>query len=348
MGCVRLHPAADPQRLQPQRPHRRDRRDRRDRRRVRVADAAVGPADVRLAERPDAPDARVAVHRDDGEERSTEINACDAPGWFGEQSLDVEAVHAAAPGAHILYMGAKNCSTNALNRQLEKVVDGHLASIVSNSYGDDGGDVLDDPSDRIATDNILEMAAGTGVSALFSSGDDGDEFTTDRPGRRGLPGVEPVGHGGRRHQPGGRPPGHAVTASSAGRPRAASSATRTSLRPAGLHGQAGRPVAADRPRARRRRRRRHQRQLPAAVLAEGRGPEVAVRGQRHEHADACRARHLDGRRPGDRVPRGRDADVPRRRVTTTSTGSAARACPRRCSPACWRAPTSWRASRPGS
>ena len=108
----------------------------------------------------------------------TRVNACDASGWFGEQSLDVEAVHASAPGAHILYMGAKNCFTNALNRQLEKVVDGHLASIVSNSYGDDGGDVLDDPSDRIATDNILEMAAGTGVSALFSSGDDGDEFTT--------------------------------------------------------------------------------------------------------------------------------------------------------------------------
>ena len=106
------------------------------------------------------------------------VNVCDAPGWFGEQSLDVEAVHGSAPGAHILYMGAKNCGSNALNRQLEKVVDGHLASIVSNSYGDDGGDVLDDPSDRIATDNILEMAAGTGVSALFSSGDDGDEFTT--------------------------------------------------------------------------------------------------------------------------------------------------------------------------
>ncbi len=106
------------------------------------------------------------------------INLCDASGWFGEQSLDVEAVHASAPGAHILYMGARNCLTNALNRQLERVVDGHLADVVSNSYGDDGGDVLDDPSDRIATDDILEMAAGTGVSVLFSSGDDGDEFTT--------------------------------------------------------------------------------------------------------------------------------------------------------------------------
>ena len=82
------------------------------------------------------------------------VDACDASGWFGEQSLDVEAVHASAPGAHILYMGAKNCESNALNRQLEKVVDGHLASIVSNSYGDPGGDVLDDPSVRIATDNV--------------------------------------------------------------------------------------------------------------------------------------------------------------------------------------------------
>jgi subtilase family serine protease len=87
-------------------------------------------------------------------------------------------VHASAPGAHILYMGAESCLTNPLNRQIEKVVDGHLADVVSNSYGDNGGDVLDDPSDRIATDNILEMAAGTGISVLFSSGDNGDEFTT--------------------------------------------------------------------------------------------------------------------------------------------------------------------------
>ena len=106
------------------------------------------------------------------------VNLCGASGWFGEQSLDVEAVHGTAPGANILFAGAKNCLTTALNDRLRTIVDGHLASIITNSYGDDAGDLLDTKSDRTSTDNILVMADGTGVSVLFSSGDDGDEFTT--------------------------------------------------------------------------------------------------------------------------------------------------------------------------
>ena len=105
-------------------------------------------------------------------------NDCDASGWFGEQTLDVEAVHDTAPGANILFGGAKNCNTPALNRTLRQIVDRHLASVITNSYGDDGGDVLDSAGDRQSTDNILLMAAATGVSVLFSSGDSGDEYTT--------------------------------------------------------------------------------------------------------------------------------------------------------------------------
>ena len=208
------------------------------------------------------------------------VNACDASGWFGEQSLDVEAVHASAPGAHILYMGAKNCFTDALNRQLEKVVDGHLASIVSNSYGDDGGDVLDDPSDRIATDNILEMAAGTGVSALFSSGDDGDEFTTVGQVAADYPASSPwaTSVGGTSLAIGRTGARDAEFGWSTARSFLCNAVEVTAER---LHGQAGGPVAADRPRARRRLRWRDQRRLPAAVMAEGRSSEVAVRDQRH-------------------------------------------------------------------
>jgi subtilase family serine protease len=36
-------------------------------------------------------------------------NKCDAPGWFGEQTLDVDAVHDVAPGATVLAAAAKNC-----------------------------------------------------------------------------------------------------------------------------------------------------------------------------------------------------------------------------------------------
>jgi subtilase family serine protease len=114
---------------------------------------------------------------DGGNNPNTE-NQCGASGWFGEQTLDVEAVHDTAPGANILFAGAKNCYTPALNRSLREIVDGHLASVITNSYGDDAGDLLDSASDRASTDNILLMADATGVSVLFSSGDGGDEFTT--------------------------------------------------------------------------------------------------------------------------------------------------------------------------
>jgi subtilase family serine protease len=108
----------------------------------------------------------------------TEQQKCGANGWFGEQSLDVEAVHDMAPGAHILYAGAQSCTTADLNAALRQVVDGHLADVVTNSYGDNAGDLLDSASSRQSTDQILEMAAGTGISVLFSSGDNGDEYTT--------------------------------------------------------------------------------------------------------------------------------------------------------------------------
>ena len=101
-----------------------------------------------------------------------------APGWYGEETLDVEAVHATAPGADILFSGARNCFEMELNDAVRGIVDGHLASVITNSYGDNGGDLLDDAGTRAAVDHVLLMAAGTGVSVLFSSGDDGDEFTT--------------------------------------------------------------------------------------------------------------------------------------------------------------------------
>ncbi len=103
---------------------------------------------------------------------------CGASGWYGEETLDVEAVHTTAPGANILYAGGHNCGEADLNEAVRSVVDGHLASVITNSYGDDGGDILDSPSMRADVDNVLMMAAGTGISVLFSSGDDGDEYTT--------------------------------------------------------------------------------------------------------------------------------------------------------------------------
>jgi subtilase family serine protease len=102
---------------------------------------------------------------------------CGPSGWYGEQTLDVEAVHATAPGAHILYVGAENCF-GELFGAVRTVVDHHLADVVTNSWLDLGGDVLDDASLRSSFDNVLMMAAGEGISVLYASGDNGDDFTT--------------------------------------------------------------------------------------------------------------------------------------------------------------------------
>ena len=98
---------------------------------------------------------------------------CDASGWYGEETLDVEAVHAMAPGAHIVYVGGGSCEDAALDVALNAVVANHLASIVSNSYGDLGEDV---PASIVAEfSQIAIQAAAEGIGVYFSSGDGGDE-----------------------------------------------------------------------------------------------------------------------------------------------------------------------------
>ena len=87
----------------------------------------------------------------------------------------MEAVHATAPGASILFAGAKNCE-EGLVTALNKVISKHLADVVTNSYGDPAGDALDSAGDRAVYDDMLQMAAGTGISVLFSSGDWEDNY----------------------------------------------------------------------------------------------------------------------------------------------------------------------------
>jgi subtilase family serine protease len=98
---------------------------------------------------------------------------CDAAGWYGEQSLDVEAVHAMAPGAHILYVGGADCQDISLDKALNTIVAGNLAQIVSNSYGDLGEDI---PKAEVQVfESIAIQAALEGIGLYFSSGDSGDE-----------------------------------------------------------------------------------------------------------------------------------------------------------------------------
>ncbi|HUB72954.1 MAG TPA: S53 family peptidase [Solirubrobacteraceae bacterium] len=109
--------------------------------------------------------------------RFTEEEPCEAEEWSGEQTLDVEAVHATAPGAQILYVGAKNCGTG-LYKAVQQVVDGHLAEIITDSWGEDGGDLLEGEGARRSFDDVLLMAGATGIGVQFAAGDEGDEFST--------------------------------------------------------------------------------------------------------------------------------------------------------------------------
>ncbi|WP_329398326.1 S53 family peptidase [Streptomyces melanogenes] len=101
------------------------------------------------------------------------VEACDAAGWYGEESLDVEAVHAVAPDADIVYVAGASCNDPDLLDALNKIVDHRLADIVSNSWGDI--EANETPDVAAAYDQTFKLGAVEGIGFYFSSGDDGDE-----------------------------------------------------------------------------------------------------------------------------------------------------------------------------
>ncbi|MFR0352200.1 S53 family peptidase [Streptomyces sediminimaris] len=103
----------------------------------------------------------------------TKVNECGGAGWYGEETLDVEAVHAVAPAADVTYVGAASCYDDDLLDSLSKVVDNHLADIVSNSWGDIEANQT--PDLAAAYDQVFQFGAVEGIGFYFSSGDNGDE-----------------------------------------------------------------------------------------------------------------------------------------------------------------------------
>jgi subtilase family serine protease len=94
-----------------------------------------------------------------------------AYGWWGEQSLDVAAVHGSAPGADILFIGSMDAGTS-LDMALFNALYNHLADVITNSYGYNGEGV---PAGYAASyDQALQAGAAQGETVLFSSGDGGD------------------------------------------------------------------------------------------------------------------------------------------------------------------------------
>ncbi|MFG2885112.1 protease pro-enzyme activation domain-containing protein [Streptomyces sp. NPDC048297] len=103
----------------------------------------------------------------------TKTEECGAAGWYGEETLDVEAVHAVAPNADVTYVGAASCYDDDLLDSLSKIVDNHLADIVSNSWGDIEANQT--PDLAAAYDQVFQLGAVQGIGFYFSSGDNGDE-----------------------------------------------------------------------------------------------------------------------------------------------------------------------------
>jgi subtilase family serine protease len=108
----------------------------------------------------------------------TAANECDAPGWYGEQTLDVESVHGMAPDAHVVYVGAASCTDQDLGDALALIVDNHLASIVSDSWGEPA----DQSSEIPVYEEIFQAGAAEGIGFFFSSGDSGYESPAEDPG----------------------------------------------------------------------------------------------------------------------------------------------------------------------
>ena len=97
--------------------------------------------------------------------------SCGPYGWWGEQSLDVAAVHGSAPGANILYIGARDCGTS-LTIALVDAIYNVKADIITNSYGYNGEGTS--AADIAMQDQAFMAADAQGITVLFSSGDDGD------------------------------------------------------------------------------------------------------------------------------------------------------------------------------
>jgi subtilase family serine protease len=96
----------------------------------------------------------------------------DPQGWYGEETLDIEAVHGMAPGANIVFVSAPN-NFQDLDAALNHVVDHGLAQIVSNSYGFPT-ELLPPGFIQPFEDTILQGVV-QGIGIYFSSGDNSDE-----------------------------------------------------------------------------------------------------------------------------------------------------------------------------
>ena len=185
--ALRLPPAAVPGGLRGHAdPHRRG-RDRGHHRCLRGADDRLGRE--QYAERHgDGLAAGQFAQRLAGRLHAARAQ-CDPSGWYGEETLDVEAVHAMAPGANSSTTPRRAASTTTSStpwpsRRRQR------GAIVTNSWGD-----LEEPTSRptnvAAYEQVFQQAALQGIAFLFSSGDNGDELANSGIRQADYPASDP-------------------------------------------------------------------------------------------------------------------------------------------------------------
>ena len=96
--------------------------------------------------------------------------SCGPPrAWNEEQTLDVESLHGVATSAALRYVAARSCRQQDLLNALAFVVNHHLASIVSDSWGWGESDYLL----QAAANAVFQLGAAEGTGFFFSTGDHG-------------------------------------------------------------------------------------------------------------------------------------------------------------------------------
>jgi subtilase family serine protease len=110
-----------------------------------------------------------------------DIKLCGPQGWYGEETLDVEAVHGIAPGANIVFVAGSDC-LHGLPRAWADSIDHHLAPIVSNSWTVTNGEGTEGQALSMGYVSFVSEfaleAALTGIGNYFASGDSGDDTTS--------------------------------------------------------------------------------------------------------------------------------------------------------------------------
>lgn len=117
----------------------------------------------------------------------------DRPGWADETTLDVEIIHALAPGANIVVLTSPVAETEGtvglpeFRQLLQYTIDHKLGKIVSNSWGASEA-TLKDPAGQAELqkwDALLKQATTQdGITLLASSGDNGATDYADLNGTK--------------------------------------------------------------------------------------------------------------------------------------------------------------------